>query len=230
MQPNNNGVGAGAPVSATAPKEDIVFRDKPKKNTGMTIGMIILALLAAGGIGFGVWAYLSGNQKEAKLNEQVSELQSQLAERPEVVDDVTSIDIAGDAANYIYVGEWGLKIKIPETLSSVSYRYSYEAGFTKVSIWGVDCSEGKCQAFPEYADTSKNNSGMGSIARYPKGQEFNEGSAPTLVFSDDTYDYYQFHIQLPYSADLSEQESNWEMESIKIIDDMLSSSDNYSAI
>ena len=92
MQPNNNGVGAGAPVSVTAPKEDIVFRDKPRKNTGMTIGMIVLALLAAGGIGFGVWAMLEKNQEVATLNEKMSELNER-----EEIDDGQLDNSSGDA-------------------------------------------------------------------------------------------------------------------------------------
>ncbi len=66
MQPNN----VPTPEPATTPMNpggDIVFKDKPKKNTGMITGMIILALLAAGGIGFGVWGLLNlQNNNEQK--------------------------------------------------------------------------------------------------------------------------------------------------------------------
>ncbi len=67
----------GSPAQSPKPSGDLVFRDKPKKNIGMIVGMIILAMLAAGGIGFGVWAYLSSSQKEAELNSKIAELQSQ---------------------------------------------------------------------------------------------------------------------------------------------------------
>ena len=62
MQPNNSEIDNN--ISSSASNNDVVFRDRPQKKTGMIIGMICLALLAIGGIGFGVWAYLSGNQKE----------------------------------------------------------------------------------------------------------------------------------------------------------------------
>lgn len=140
MQPNaNNNVMGNASQAAprtvpqAAPANQNVNMmaggSKPKNNKGMMIGMIILAILAAGGIGFGVWAFLSGNQKEAKLNEQVSELQNQLTEQQATVDE-TVINIndepVDDAADYIYVGEWGIKINKPvEWRSSVkSYSYS----------------------------------------------------------------------------------------------------------
>lgn len=94
MQPNaNSNMMSNTPQTTPMnPGGDIVFKDKPKKNKGMIAGLIILALLAAGGIGFGVWAFLSGNQKEAKLNEQISDLQSQLANQPEVDETVIDVD------------------------------------------------------------------------------------------------------------------------------------------
>ncbi|MBQ5812404.1 hypothetical protein IIW29_02450, partial [Candidatus Saccharibacteria bacterium] len=73
---------------------DVVFQDKPKKSHGMLYGMILLAILAAGGIGFGVWAMLDGNFRAQKKDEQISQLQSQLAEKSEVVveDDTTVVE------------------------------------------------------------------------------------------------------------------------------------------
>ena len=73
---------------------DAVFQDKPKKSHGMLYGMVLLAILAAGGIGFGVWAMFDGNARSQKKDEQISQLQSQLAEKSEVVaeDDMTVVD------------------------------------------------------------------------------------------------------------------------------------------
>ena len=59
---------------------DVVFQDKPKKSHGMLYGMILLAILAAGGIGFGVWAMLDENSRAQKKDEQISQLQSQLSD------------------------------------------------------------------------------------------------------------------------------------------------------
>ena len=239
---------SGAPLStpnksveSSKPGSDVVFQDKSKKSHGMLYGLILLAILAAGGIGFGVWAMMDGNSQVAKKDEQIASLNRQLAEKSEVVvDDGTTVvddDEGGDsttstsvanATDYIYVGEWGLKIKIPDSLSTVSYRFSHEAGFTKVTVWGVDCSGGRCQFFPDYANVNENAHGMGSITRYPKGTTFNEGSSPTLVFSDESYDYYQYHPQMVYTTDNPSDESKWEMDGINIINEMLSNPDNYS--
>lgn len=71
--------------------EDIVFRSQPEgsKSKGMLIGMICFAILAIGGIGFGVWAMMDGNDKVAKKDEQISDLNSQLAEKEAMVGDET---------------------------------------------------------------------------------------------------------------------------------------------
>lgn len=56
MQPNaNSNMMNNAPQTTPInPGGDIVFNNKPKKNKGMVTGLIILAMLATGGIAFGV--------------------------------------------------------------------------------------------------------------------------------------------------------------------------------
>ena len=112
MEPNDNmqndNVSEPRPVRApgfangsTDGGNDVVFQDVPKKNHGMLYGMILLAILAAGGIGFGVWAMLDGNSRAQKKDEQISQLQSQLAEKSEVVveDDTTVVDDGGNVSS-----------------------------------------------------------------------------------------------------------------------------------
>ena len=129
MQPNaNNNMMNNAPQTTPMnPGGDIVFKDKPKKNKGMVAGLIILALLATGGIAFGVWAYLDGNQKTTNLNNQISDLKSQLANQPEI--DETVIDVDTDSnintADFFYIGEWGIKIKIDD-LEIIGTRVSFD--------------------------------------------------------------------------------------------------------
>lgn len=85
--------------------EDIVFRSQPEgsKSKGMLIGMICLAILAIGGIGFGAWAMMDGNDRVAKKDEQISDLNSQLAEKEAMVgDEMISDETIGDE-NTAYV-------------------------------------------------------------------------------------------------------------------------------
>ena len=64
------------PVVNVAPKSDMVFNG-PKKNTGMVLGMVIFAILAIGGIGFGVWEMMDANTRVESLNKQIDSLKAQ---------------------------------------------------------------------------------------------------------------------------------------------------------
>ncbi len=83
-------------VEFSKPGSDVAFHGKSKKSHGMLYGMILLAILAAGGIGFGVWAMMDGNSQVAKKDEQIADLRGQLAEKGSVVVDDTTITNDGD--------------------------------------------------------------------------------------------------------------------------------------
>lgn len=102
MQPNNVGNGGAQPVSpvrpvnpvsqakpvepvkAAAPASGPTFDNGPSvvepkggRKIGWIIGLVLMALIAAGGIGFGVWAWMDGNTQKDALNEQISALKKQ---------------------------------------------------------------------------------------------------------------------------------------------------------
>ena len=115
MEPNQNTAGmpgasaagqnmAATPVqSATAapvkgdaseslPKDNMMAaptKEKKKSGSGMVIGLILCLLLAAGGIGFGVWMMMDGNTQKDALNQQISALKKQNNELQEKIDDLT---------------------------------------------------------------------------------------------------------------------------------------------
>lgn len=97
MEPNQNNQNV-EPVS----NSDIVFRDKPKSNKGMVIGMVCLAILALGGIGFGIWAMMDGNTQKTQLNSRIDTLEQQKNELEkdnselETVESVDQTEIADD--------------------------------------------------------------------------------------------------------------------------------------
>ena len=79
---------ASSPVEANPPaKDDAVFTNKPKKNKGMILGMVLLGLLAVGGIGFGIWEMMDGNSQKEQLNSQIDSLKSQISELQEKTDE-----------------------------------------------------------------------------------------------------------------------------------------------
>ena len=138
MQPEGNvqneAASATNVASMTTPevlKKDNMFENAPKKSNGMLIGLVLCLILAIGGIGFGVWAMMDGNSRAQKKDEQISQLQSQLAEKSEVVveDDTTVVEDTS-------VGEY----KNP-VIRSDNTEVSYYVNFQSSNILGQDVTK-----------------------------------------------------------------------------------------
>lgn len=54
-----------------------IVGSKGGRKTGWVLAIILLLLIAAGGVGFGVWAWMDGNAQKNTLNEQISNLKKQ---------------------------------------------------------------------------------------------------------------------------------------------------------
>ena len=128
MQPNN--INTEMPTTPINPGDDLVFRDKPKKNTGMIVGMVVLAILAAGGIGFGVWAYLSGNQKNTELNNKISDLNSQISTLNDELSNATSVTGGLEVGECVYTAateENGASLQCAATLNAETGTLTYDS-------------------------------------------------------------------------------------------------------
>lgn len=230
---NNAGVQmAGVPVAPVS--GDIVFSDKPKKSRAMVIWMVVLIILAVGGIGFGIGSWMIAFDKGMRQEEEIMTLRSQLAEATESVveEDTTVVDVEteGDVstdvntADYIYVGEWGLKIKIPETLKMVSYTLqSWGAnGPTTLYVSGSVRENDK-----KYDFVNMTSSGLGAVSREEKSDN-NEPKMCTVVFSDEKYDYCYSRGNGTLSS--NETELELERQSGELITEILTNPENYSKI
>ena len=119
--PNNEPVGAPQVAPEQVMTEQVTVAEagpvvlepeKPKKKSnGMLLGLILCLLLAAGGIGFGVWTMMDGNtQKEnfekqiTSLNSQISNLQEQLNSSKNNSTDVWNNLSSTLASQSVYVG------------------------------------------------------------------------------------------------------------------------------
>lgn len=238
---NNDEMMGTANANTTGNDEgDAMTKDMKKKNSGMLIGLIVLAIVALGGIGFGVWAMVDGNNQTRTLNNQISDLKktnselteklSRQEEKP-VVDNEVIIDADTatkvNSEDYIYVGEWGLKIKIPENLDKVSYMFEQygdvAGGGAGLVVSGVRGYDGH---LPGFADLNENASGLGHVHRVLDGQEC--GSGNTKVFSSDGYNYCYSHPQALFS--IGDELIGLEAESTALVTSMLNNAENYSAI
>ena len=228
MEQEQNMTNTQVDVPVSAPEQNNVMDnsgEKKKGGNGMLIGLVLCVIAAVAGIGFGVWVMMDGNTQKDNYEKQISSLRNQINELQEK----TSED-AADKGEYIYVGEWGIKIKIPGDLSITGYNYrtSRESFWGKtageLAIWGFKGDDS--QDVPAFADSSKNAESIGTVMRFVKGAELRPESTPSLLYSDDEYDYYYKRLNVPYSIDESEQ--NWESESNDLIYQMISNKDNYS--
>lgn len=106
-----------------------------KQGNGSKIAIAILAILALAGIGFGVYEMLQANQAKQQLSDLKIEVKNAdgstttlETDKIEVKDDIKTVVITDSTAinpeEYIYLGQYGIKIKIPDTIKSVTYATS----------------------------------------------------------------------------------------------------------
>lgn len=197
-----------------------------KSGNGLKIFAAVACVAAVCGIGFGVYGMVQGSQKNS-----VSDLKIQVkgdngevttVEAPEIetVANGTTVTItnpttaSASSKEYIYVGEWGVKIKIPENLKGVSYIYNNYDHYTLC----VDGVANGGQYAPAFADITSNTGGLGCLAQY-FGSELTETQKQAAVYSSgDSYLIYS-HPQAVHSN--SEDEINWEAESANLVQKML---------
>ena len=208
---------------------DVVFQDKPKKNMGMILTIVLLVLLAAGGIGFGVWAMMDGNSQVAKKDEQIAALKAQIDSLEEQIEvsseksntDNSSNDDMGtvEQDRLIDVDEWGYKISLPEDLVILSQKYEEnDDGSSSLCVWGYSMREGK--GTPSFAEKEDP---FVCVSRYPENMSF----YGHLVFTEDGYDYL-FNSTQTYLSDEGDMEGmNWEDETKILMSQSLGQKESY---
>ena len=77
-------VNPAAPVKPAAPAGGPTFDNGPAvvegkggKKTGWMLGIVLCLILAAGGVGFGVWTWMDSNTQKDALNSQITSLKQQ---------------------------------------------------------------------------------------------------------------------------------------------------------
>ena len=73
-----------------------------KKSHAALFTIILFAVLAAGGIGFGVWAFMDGNAQKDKLNNQITSLRQEIStlteKNVELQDTIDSLKAGGSSS------------------------------------------------------------------------------------------------------------------------------------
>ena len=171
-----------SPSKVSSPKDDIVFADKPKSN-GMLLGMILLGILAVGGIGFGVWTMMDGNSQKEQLNSQISALKQQneeLMNRGNSVDEGADDEIDGSDSS-------PLKPKIISSNSEEIYNPMYsirvsDLNNANVSNMTITIENGKVKSCWTNANECSITGIVGDIYKIEKIYKGNGGDDEKVGF------------------------------------------------
>lgn len=215
--------------------------------SGFKIATVVASIIAICGIGFGVYGMMQSSNKDG----QISDLKVQIAnsdgtvttiETPKVettTNDGTVVTITDsatkdiNAGDYIYVGEWGVKFKIPDNLENIEY--SYKAYSLVSEMWGFVPRENIYRSSLCVTGSTSNSDGnkptFVGLGKMSVCISKNNGAAsededapwPLKVPSGEYY------IQGPQAVMGEEWEWDWEAESLEAIKEMLST-ENMSAI
>ena len=122
---------AGTPMAS-------VIENKQKNGNGLKIATVIACVVAVCGIGFSIYGIMQSFNKDDQISDlknQIDSLKSKISSLEINNNDENANNDAGDGGStvvvnsnskdYIYIGEWGIRIKIPENLiGKVGYIFS----------------------------------------------------------------------------------------------------------
>lgn len=217
----------------------IMESGKQGNGKGLKIVTALACAVAACGIGFGVYGMIQSSQKDNQISDlkvQVKDNNGTITtiETPEIettTDNGTTVTITDTVAatenteDYIYVGEWGLKIKISDELTNISYEYLGDGYHRSCRLLGLSASTKGDGSKPAFVKTGSDDGDyLGYITRCPE-----EDASPygTPVDIDDPGYVYSYNMIQSY---ITQTQIDWEAESIEAIKNMLTNPDNYSAI
>ena len=137
-----------------------------------------------------------------------------------------------NADRYIYVSNWGLKIKLDDNMEFATYTYNYDRS-DLYSVMYVSGAPKNNQIVPSYTDLNNCKLGLGAVSRVGVDRyeldkaNYKEGDAYVRepFMTRDGYAYFYSHPQAICSDD-----KDGEVKMASYIESMLSNPDNYSAI
>ena len=228
-QPTNPVVAAleqAEPVQPTPAPVQAVPAPKKKSST-MVLVIILLLLVAAGGVGFGVWAMMDGNSRVETAKKNCAASSTEVITKCDVdadtKDEETDNTISSDSS-YIYIAEWGIKIKKPDNLKAVSYLVDYRFG-EDASYLYINGTVGDESVSTEFLNTSIDDKWLGAVARIAHG--VTQDYIGTFVTTVGEYDYYYGHPQDVKSTDSQQQQI--ETQTVDAIQTVLTNAENYIA-
>lgn len=104
--------------------------EKKSSNKGLKIGIIVASIVALAGVGFGVYGIMKSTDKpeceEAKPENVAKEKEKpEGTSEPEKEKSAAEISTSNSVGGYIYIGEYGIKIKLPSDWRDFIHRYTF---------------------------------------------------------------------------------------------------------
>ena len=190
-----------------------VVDNEQKSGNGLKIATVVACVMAVCGIGFGVYGIMQSSQKDnqiAGLNSEITQLKQSIEELENTIEDTEINDDTSknDKTNMI-IDDWKLKIKIPESISVVSYALDND-GWLSIVASPVNDRQKTATVGLVKVDKTAVESGNAQ-----------QTSLEEAVFLDDDFAYYLMYTNTTPERDLTID---------KLIIDALSDSTLYSKI
>lgn len=169
----------------------------------------------------------------AQLGQIVGDSSRPGYQEPEKDDDNNENPATIASSDYIYIGEWGIKLRIPEGLKNVSYRFSnfvHQDGNSE--IYPYDKTKTVCVSAildeMDYTPESFSilNNSFGCLTQL-KESDADQFTPEEIVKIDDEVFRYKYPEDIR-SISTNEQEQNWGTKIIPLVQQMLTNPDNIS--
>lgn len=198
----------------------------PSKKSPVLV--IIMAIFMVVGLGAGIFGLVNTVSLNDKLNETTNTLSNKnaiiakLAETSgQEINSPEDVPVYKPTKDFIYLGSWDIKLKIPSDLSKVSYILNSNGDYHS-SICFNALKTG-IQYYPSFANPQKNLGGMGCLHRINNDEgdsDANTGmSFGTKVYTFKDYSYFYTAPSKVFSTD--EAEKALEATSVQIVKNML---------
>lgn len=208
-----------------------------KSGNGLKIATAIASVVAVCGIGFGIYGMIQSSQKDSQISDlkvQIKEDDGTITtiETPEIetnTDNGTTVTITDsnvkneNTEDYIYIGEWGIKVKIPEGL----YIYDYKVKLAETTdfTWYDNAPHIVVSGFTKQLTASPTipEECYSLVIARTKGQS--EGSL-------SSYDGYSYTVgtDVPCLVDTGYSKEEVDLGGKQLIKEMFSDINNYSKI
>lgn len=209
------------PEPAKAP-EDPQKTIKKFMILSISLGIAAVVFLIVGIVG--IINIVNMKDELADITKQKSSLETIISAIEEqtnaTINTIEDIPIYQPASDFIYLTEWGIKLQIPDTLTSVSYILDQNADY-RPSVCFNAIKSG-VQYFPAFADVKQNPGGMGCLQRVSieDGEKDSSGNSfGQIVYTSEDYNYFYQAPKKVYSA--SDAEKALEATAVQLIKTMI---------